>query len=143
VVNVKVQGGVHVHVQVNVNVGPGSGYTVSVERPDHLDGPGPHEWVATRAAGVVTLVLGALAFIVVCISQDKMWSTPDWRISVPAFSLTAVAALIAIARKEKSSTYWLLGVGLAGSALVLGWVLMLAIILGATAVLILILHSVM
>jgi len=114
-----------------------------VQRPDHLDGPGPHEWVATRAGGVVTLVLGALAFIVVCISQDKMWSTPDWRISVPAFALTAVAALIAIARKEKSTTYWLLGLGLAGSALVLGWVLMLAIILGATVVLILILHSVM
>jgi hypothetical protein len=114
-----------------------------VERPDHLDGPGPNEWIATRAGGVVTLVLGALSFIVVCISQDKMWSTPDWRISVPAFAVTAAAALIAIARKEKSTTYWLLGVGLAASALVLGWVLMLAIILGATVVLILILHSVM
>jgi hypothetical protein len=114
-----------------------------VEKPDHLDGRSPYEWVATRAAGVVTLVLGALAFIVVAISQDQMWSTPDWRISVPAFVVTAIVALVAIARKEHSSTYWLLGLGLAGSALVLGWVLMLAIILGATAVLILILHSVL
>jgi len=117
------------------------GYTSPVERPDHLDAR--HEWVATRAAGAVTLALGALAFIVVAISQDKMWSTPDWRISVPAFVLTALAAIVAIIRKEKSSTYWLLGLGLAGSALVLGWVLMLAIILGATMLLILILHSVM
>ena len=114
-----------------------------MERPDHLDARAPHDWVATRAAGAVTLALGALAFIVVAISQDQMWSTPDWRISVPAFVVTALAALTAIIRKERSSTYWLVGLGLAGSALVLGWVLMLAIIIGATALLILILHSVM
>ena len=113
-----------------------------MEKPDHLDARAP-QWVATRAAGVVTLALGALAFIVVAISQDQMWSTPDWRISVPAFVLTALAALTAIIRKEHSSTFWLLGLGLAGSALVLGWVLMLGIILGATVLLILILHSVM
>ncbi len=114
-----------------------------LNRPDHLDAPAPNEWFALHGAGAVTLALGALAFIVVAISQDQMWSTPDWRISVPAFALTAVAALAAIARKERSSSYWLAGLGLAGAALVLGWVLMLAIIVGVTVVLILILHSVM
>jgi len=112
-------------------------------KPDHLDGRIPHEWLIKHAAGVASLVLGALAFIVVAISQDQMWAQPDWRISVPAFVLTAVAAIAAIVRKEHSSTYWLLGLGLAGAALVLGWVLMLAIIIGATALLILIFHSVM
>jgi hypothetical protein len=112
-------------------------------KPDHLDGQIRHEWLIKHAAGVAALVLGALAFIVVAISQDQMWAQPDWRISVPAFALTAVAALAAIYRKEHSSTYWLLGLGLAGAALVLGWILMLAIIIGATALLILIFHSVM
>ncbi|MEO6773441.1 MAG: hypothetical protein ABI467_10540 [Kofleriaceae bacterium] len=114
-----------------------------MERPDHLDGRSRDAWLAAHLAGVIALALGVLAFIVVAISQDPMWSTPDWRISVPAFAVTAVAALVALARKERSATYWLLGLGLAGAALVLGWVLMLAIILGATVVLILILHSVM
>ena len=118
-----------------------------LEKPDHLDGRAPFDgrrvWLQQHAAGALSLVLGALAFIVVAISQDQMWSTPDWRISVPAFVLTAAAAVAAIVRKEHSSTYWLLGLGLAGAALVLGWVLMLAIIIGATALLILIFHSVM
>ena len=96
-----------------------------------------------HAAGALSLVLGALAFIVVAVSQTQIWTTPDWRISVPAFVLTGAAAVAAVVRKERSSTYWLLGLGLAGAALVLGWVLMLAIIIGATALLILIFHSVM
>jgi hypothetical protein len=112
-------------------------------KPDHLSGPVPHEWLAKHAAGALALALGALAFIVVAISQEQMWATPDWRISVPGFVLTGAAAVAAMVRKEHSSTYWLVGLGLAGAALVLGWVLMLAIVLGATLVLILILHSVM
>jgi hypothetical protein len=112
-------------------------------KPDHLDGRIRPEWLIKHAAGVASLVLGALAFIVVAISQDQMWAQPDWRISVPAFALTAAAAFAAIVRKEHSSTYWLLGLGLAGAALVLGWILMLAIIVGATALLILIFHSLM
>jgi hypothetical protein len=112
-------------------------------KPDHLDGHVPNEWLAKHAAGAAALTLGALVFIVVAISQDRMWATPDWRISVPGFALTLAAAVVAMIRKEHSSTYWLLGLGLAGAALVLGWVLMLAIVLGATVVLIVILHSVM
>ena len=112
-------------------------------KPDHLTGPVPGEWLAKHAAGALALALGGLAFIVVAITQTQLWATPDYRISVPGFAITAVAALVAIARKEHSSTYWLLGLGLAAAALVLGWFLMLAVIIGATAVLILILHTVM
>ncbi|CAN5174624.1 hypothetical protein BH11MYX1_BH11MYX1_23350 [soil metagenome] len=114
-------------------------------KPDHFGPghPGKGEWFANHAAGALALVLGTLAFIVVAVTQDQLWATPDWRISVPAFAITAVAALVAIARKERSSTCWLLGLGIAGAALVLGWFLMLAVIIGATAVLILILHAVM
>jgi hypothetical protein len=62
---------------------------------------------------------------------------------MPCFLSTAIAAIVAIARREKSSAYWLAGLGCAGAALVLGWFLMLAIVLGATVLLIVILHSVL
>ena len=112
-------------------------------KPAHLDAPAPNEWLAHHGAGVLALALGALAFIVVAVTQDQLWSTPDARISIPGFVVTLAAAIVAIARREKSSALWLLGLGMAGAALVLGWFVMLAIVIAATALLILILHSVM
>ena len=114
-----------------------------LSKPDHLEPPATHEWLAHHLAGVVALALGVVAFIVVAVTQDHLWSTPDWRISVPGFVVTLAAAGVAMARREKSSAYWIAGLGCAGAALVLGWFLMLAIVIGATALLILILHSVM
>lgn len=114
---------------------------MTLTRPDHLHGDA--DWLARHAAGAASLALGLLAFIVVAVTQEQLWSTPDPRISVPAFALTAAAAGISLARRERAVPLWLGGLGLAGAALVLGWFLMLAIIVGATAVLILILHSVM
>ena len=116
-----------------------------LSKPDHLR-PGPTKpgaWLAAHAAGVGALALGAIAFIVVAMTQDRLWSTPDWRISVPAFAVTAIAAIVSLVRREHASGLWLVGLGLAGMALALGWFLMLAIVIGATAILILILHSVM
>ena len=107
-----------------------------LEKPDHRPAP-------RHAAGVAALVLGALAFVVVAATQEPLWSTPDPRISVPAFVVTAAAAIVSIARRERAYPFWLGGLGLAGAALVLGWFLMFALIVAAAAVLILILHSVM
>ena len=45
--------------------------------------------------------------LVVMVSQEQIWSTPDWRIGVPGFVVTLIAATVAIARREKSSAYWL------------------------------------
>jgi len=101
-------------------------------------------WLAPRPAGAVAAGLGLLAFIVVAVAQPTLWSTPDWRISVPGLVATAIAALISIARHEPAAyPLWLAGLGLACAALVLGWFLMLAIVIGGTVVLILILHAVM
>jgi hypothetical protein len=113
-----------------------------VEKPDHLRPE--RDWLADHVAGVAALALGVLAFIVVAISQRELWSTPDWRISVPAFVVTGIAALASIARRERGAyALWLPGLGLAAAALVLGWFLMLAVVVSVTAILILILHSVM
>jgi hypothetical protein len=114
---------------------------VTLPRPDHLRADG--DWLARHVAGLVALGLGLVAFIVVAVTQQHLWETPDWRISVPGLALTAVAAVASIARRERAYPLWLLGVGLAAAAVVLGWFLMLVVVIAATAALILLLHSVM
>ncbi|MFT3696114.1 MAG: hypothetical protein QM831_23450 [Kofleriaceae bacterium] len=112
-------------------------------KPDHLDKPVANHWFAKHAVGTIALSLGILTFIVAMVSSHHVFATPDPRITVPAFVLTAGASLWAYLRKEHSGTLWLIGLGLAGASLVLGWILMLAIVLGATLLLILLFHSVL
>jgi len=117
-----------------------------LDKPAHLQpaDTSASSWLARRPAALASAALGLVAFIVVAISQTQLWSTPDWRISVPGFVITAAAACVSIARRERGAyPLWLLGIGLAGAALVLGWFLMLAIVIGATAILMLILHALM
>jgi len=95
-------------------------------------------------AGAVTLALGVLSFMVVAVTSNGIGSMPDWRISVPAFVITCFGAVASIARKEQGAyPMWLLGLGLAAVAMVLGWFLVVAIVIAATAILMLILHAVM
>ena len=114
-------------------------------KPEHLrDVPSSRkEWLAQRPWALVSLVLGLASFIVVATATDPFWTTPDWRISVPGFALTAIASLVSLARRERGHVLWLVGVGLAGAALVLGWFMMLALVIGVTLVLMLILSTVM
>lgn len=116
---------------------------MALERPAHLAADGP--WLAKRKLAVVALVLGALSFVVVAIAHPASLSTlPDWRLSVPGFILTAVAAAASLARREPQGYWlWALGLGLAGAAIVLGWFLMIGVVIAATAIVILILHAVM
>jgi len=116
---------------------------VTLEKPTHLtaqDGP----WIAQRKLALAALVLGALSFIVVAAVHPNVDAMPDFRLSLPGFALAAVASLASIARREPQGYWlWATGLGLAGAAIVLGWFLMLAIVIGATAIVILILHSVL
>jgi hypothetical protein len=100
-------------------------------------------WLARRPAGAIAVALGLASFVVVAVAQPALWATPDPRLSVPGLAVTGVAAVASIARRERAYPLWLAGLGLAGAAVVLGWFLMLAIVLGATVALILILHAVM
>lgn len=114
-------------------------------KPAHLRPVDPRAgtWLAQRPAGLAAAVLGLLAFVVVAISQAELWATPDWRITVPGFVVTAIAAGVSIARRERGAyPLWLIGIGLAAAALVLGWFLLFAIVIGATAVVMVILHAV-
>jgi hypothetical protein len=117
----------------------------SLTKPDHLrDVPGTTTaWLARRPVGLVALVLGVLAFAIAAVTQHSIWSTPDWRISVPAFAITAAASIASLARRENAYALWILGLGLAAAAIVLGWFLMVAIVVAITCVCLLILHSVL
>jgi hypothetical protein len=114
-------------------------------KPPHLgDVPTSRaKWLATRPAGLAALVLGLTAFIISLMMTTPAFSSPDWRISVPGFAVTAIASIVSIVRRERAWTLWLAGVGFAGAAIVLGWFLMVAIVIGATAALMLILNTVM
>ncbi len=109
-------------------------------KPEHLHSV---RWLAEHGAAVATFALGALTFVIVAMSQHRFWEAPDWRISVPGFAITAAASVVSIARRERAWALMLLGVGLAGAALVLGWFLMLAVVIGVTGLLILVFHSFM
>jgi hypothetical protein len=116
-----------------------------LERPAHLQRPaegGP--WLRTRKAAAVALALGALTFLLAAVVHGELSPLPDWRLTVPGFLATAIAAVASIARREPRGYWlWAIGLGLAGAAIVLGWFLMLAIVVGATALAIVILHAVM
>ena len=114
-------------------------------KPDHLrDVPTSRgQWIARHAGGIAALVLGIVSFAVVAIVQDPLWTTPDWQLSVPGFAATAIASLVSLRRREGAHGLWIAGLGIAAASLVLGWFLMLAIVIGATAVLMLILHTFM
>jgi hypothetical protein len=119
-----------------------------VDKPEHLRpetaATTPGRWLAARPAACASVILGLLSFIIVAVSQGELWSTPDPRISVPCFAVTAVAAGISLARREpKGYLLWCIGLGLAGASIVLGYFLMLAIVIAVTAVVLLILNAVM
>ncbi|MGH9885718.1 MAG: hypothetical protein ACREBE_09330 [bacterium] len=115
-------------------------------RPQHLRPAAPSwlTWIVQRLAGAIAAVLGLASFIVVAVMQPALWATPDWRLTVPGLVATAIATAVSIARREPGAyPLWLIGLGLAGAALVLGWFLVLAIVIAATVVLILVLHALM
>jgi hypothetical protein len=116
---------------------------VTLEKPTHLgvaDGP----WLGKRMAAVAALALGILSFFVVAIVHGAGESLPPAHVSVPGLALTALAAGASLWRREPGAyPLWLLGLAAALVAVVLGWFLMIAVVVGAAAVLIVILHAVM
>jgi hypothetical protein len=99
----------------------------SLPKPEHLSPVPklePKDWIVKHAFGLGALLVGVAAFIVVTIMQKQLGAT-------------------SIARKEGSYGLPLLGIGLAAAAMVMGWFLVMAIVIAATAIVILIMSHVM
>jgi hypothetical protein len=111
-------------------------------KPEARPGPDPN-WFKNHAIGLVTLLLGLVAFTVVAATQDEFWAQPDWRMTVPFLVVTLAAGVVSMARKEGAYYLPLLGIGLAGAAMVLGFFVVFAIIIAVTALVILILSGIM
>ncbi len=113
----------------------------ALERPPHLRPEGEAGWVAQRPFAVAAAVAGVLAFAIAGLSTSEVWAMPDLRISVPGLCLTAGLAISSLARRETGAwPLWLLGLGLATSAIVLGYFLVVAIVVAAAVILVWILH---
>jgi hypothetical protein len=118
---------------------------VALDKPSHLQPEaGGSTWLSARPASAITAALGLLAFIIAAVTSNGIGSTPDYRITVTALVVVGMGCVAAIARKERGGyPLWVAGLGLAVISIVLGWFLMVAIVIAATAILILIIHGLM
>jgi hypothetical protein len=111
-------------------------------KPEARPGPDPN-WFKHHAIGLITLVIGVAGFVVVALNQQDFWQQPDHRLTVPFLVATVAGAVVSISRKEGAVALPLLGVGAAGAAMVLGFVIVFGIVLAATAIVILIMSHTM
>lgn len=115
-----------------------------LQKPAHLAAEVDGSWLASRPAGVIALALGVVSFLVVAIVHGAGTTVPPAHLSLPGVLAVAIAAGASLIRREPGAyPLWLLGLAAALVAVVLGWFLMIAIVIGAAAVLIVILHAVM
>jgi hypothetical protein len=111
-------------------------------KPEVQTGP-EASWWKHHAIGLVTLALGVTGFLVVALSQPEFWSQPDWRLSLPFLVVTVATGVVSLARREGARYLPLLGIGLAASAMVLGFVVVFGVVVALTALVIFILSGVM
>jgi len=100
-------------------------------------------WIREHVAGLLALAIGVAGFVVVAVRQEELWSQPDWQLTVPFLVASAIAATVAVVRRESHLWLPLLGVGLAAAATVLGVVVVFGAVVLVTAAVILILSGVM
>ena len=100
-------------------------------------------WALRHPMGLAALVIGAVGFVVTFMVQDPLWSMPEPRLTVPFFGAALVLSVLSVARKEGTLILPITGLALATLAIVLGWFLMMAIIVGVAALLILIMSMVL
>jgi hypothetical protein len=111
-------------------------------KPETRAGPVPN-FFAAHAVGLVALLIGVVGFSVVAFTQEKLWMQPDLHVALPFFIAAIAAGVVSLARKEGALYLPLLGVGLAGAAMVLGFVIIFGAVVLATLIVIVILHGVM
>lgn len=116
----------------------------SLQKPMHL-GPGEPSWLRRRPAGALALGLGMLWFlVVVSVHGIGTAGLPPYALTLPGLGLVGAAAVASLARREPGAyPLWLIGLALAAASVVLGYFLLIAVVVGAAAVLMVILHAVM
>ena len=68
-----------------------------LQKPAHLRSVAARRgWVMSRPAAAAAAVLGLASFIIVAVVQPALWSTPDWRISVPGLAAAAIGAMVVL-----------------------------------------------
>jgi hypothetical protein len=113
-------------------------------KPGHLESqPAARDWIVANMFALTAFAMGIVAFVVVVILQQQLWASPDWRVTIPMFVVTAGLASVSIIKKESTIALPLLGIGLAAAATVMGWFLITAIVVAVAAVVILIMSHVM
>ena len=120
-----------------------AGMTGPLRQHRATEPPPRHGWLGAHAFGLAALAIGVIGFLVVALTAKPLWATPDWRLSVPFLIATVVAAAASLIRRERAVALPLLGVALAAAAVVLGWFLVTAIVVGVTTLVILILSHAM
>lgn len=105
--------------------------------------PPPASFFARHALGLAAFAIGLVAFVVATTTQGELWSTPDWRVTVPFLVAAAATSVVSFARKEGMPYLPLGGLGMAAVSVVLGWFLVMAAIIVVTAIIILIMSAVM
>ena len=94
----------------------------------------PGEWLLRHLLGLIAILLGATSFTIAAVRQDHLWSTPDHRVTIPAFVLVLLVGVGSFVRQEPTRLLPLVGIALAAIAVALGWVIVVGAILLATAV---------
>jgi hypothetical protein len=105
--------------------------------------PARPNFFVQHALGLAAIAIGLVSFVVATVTQDALWSMPDWRLTVPFFIAAGAATVVSFARKEGMPVLPLAGLGLAAVSLVLGWFLVMAAIVVVTAIIILLMSAVM
>lgn len=104
-------------------------------------------WVRHHVAGLACCGLGLLAIGLAAWLHlgggGSLTEIPDVRITMPFLVLALGAGIAAFVRREGAYVLPVSGMGLAAAAMVLGWALVLAVVVGITLIAILILSEMM
>lgn len=92
--------------------------------------------------GAGALALALVALLVAIIVQPGIWQSPDWRYVAPPAVLAVLAGMAAILQREPRWQFAVAAFAVAGSAMVLGWVLIVVAILLGFFIALAILHEV-
>ena len=107
----------------------------------------PKSWAARHAVGLATAAVGALSIAVTSIVHfghgQRLSVLPPLRLTIPFVVVAVGLAAYSLVRREGAWWLPLIGVALSTCAIALGWVVALAVIIGVTVLVIVVMSQVM